>query len=46
MARHPITPEPILGKASSAQVIYRSDIVHPPHQANFRSAELAPKHPF
>jgi hypothetical protein len=36
MTRPPITPERMLGEASSAQVIYRSDIVHPRHQANFR----------
>ena len=33
----------MLGGASNARVIYRSDIVHPRHQANFRSAELATK---
>jgi hypothetical protein len=36
MTRPPITPERMLGEAGSAQVIYRSDIVHPRHQANFR----------
>ena len=36
MTRPPITPERMLGEASSAQIIYRSDIVHPRHQANFR----------
>jgi len=36
MTRPPITPERMLGETSSAQVIYRSDIVHPRHQANFR----------
>jgi hypothetical protein len=36
MARPPITPERMLGEASQAQVIYRSDAVHPRHQANFR----------
>jgi hypothetical protein len=36
MIRPPITPERMLGEASSAQIIYRSDIVHPRHQANFR----------
>jgi len=36
MTRPPITPERMLGEASSAQVIYRSDAVHPRHQANFR----------
>jgi hypothetical protein len=36
MIRPPITPERMLGGASSAQVIYRSDAVHPRHQANFR----------
>jgi len=43
MIQPPITPERMLGEASSAQIIYRSDIVHPRHQANFRSAELATK---
>ena len=36
MIRPPITPERMLGEASSAQIIYRSDIVHPRHHANFR----------
>jgi hypothetical protein len=45
MIRPPITPDlsavsaqagRMLGEASSAQIIYRSDIVHPRHQANFR----------
>jgi len=36
MTRPPITPERMLGQASRARVIYRSDIVHPRHQANFR----------
>jgi hypothetical protein len=36
MARPPITPERMLGEASSARVIYRSDNVHPRHHANFR----------
>jgi hypothetical protein len=36
MIRSPITPERMLGEASSAQIIYRSDIVHPRHPANFR----------
>ncbi len=36
MTRPPITPERMLGEASSAQVIYRSEAVHPRHQANFR----------
>lgn len=39
MTRPPITPERMLGEASGAQVIYRSDAIHPRHQANFRSAE-------
>jgi len=43
MTRPPITPERMLGEASSARIIYRSDNVHPRHQANFRSAELATK---
>jgi hypothetical protein len=36
MARPPITPERMLGEASTAQLIYRSEQVHPRHQANFR----------
>jgi hypothetical protein len=36
MIRPPITPDRMLGEASSTQIIYRSDIVHPRHQANFR----------
>jgi len=36
MTRPPITPERMLGEAGKARVIYRSDIVHPRHQANFR----------
>ncbi len=36
MTRPPITPERMLGDASKAQIIYRSDAVHPRHQANFR----------
>ena len=36
MIRPPITPERMLGEAGNAQIIYRSDIVHPRHQANFR----------
>ena len=36
VTRPPITPERMLGEASKAQVIYRSDAVHPRHQANFR----------
>jgi len=47
MPRPPLTSARMLGEASRAQVIYRSDIVHPRHQANFRSAErsteLTPK---
>ena len=35
----PITLERMLGEASSAQVIYRSEAVHPRHQANFRVFE-------
>ena len=34
MARPPITPERMLGDASSVRVIYRSDAVHPRHQTN------------
>ena len=36
MTRPPITPERMLGEASSAQLIYRSDAVHPHHRANLR----------
>jgi len=36
MTRPPITPERMLGEASSARIIYRPDIVHPRQQANFR----------
>jgi hypothetical protein len=36
MTRPPITPERMLGDASTAQLIFRSDIVHLRHQANFR----------
>ena len=36
MIRPPITPERMLGEASKVQIIYRSDAVHPRHQANFR----------
>jgi Putative transposase len=36
MARPPITPERMLGEASGTRIIYRSDAVHPRHQANFR----------
>jgi len=36
MTQPPITPDRMLGEASRAQVIYRSGIVHPRHQANFR----------
>ncbi len=43
MARPPITPERMLGEANKGRIIYRSDEVHPRHQANFRSAELATK---
>ena len=32
----PLTPERMLGEAGGARVIYRSDIVHPRHHANFR----------
>jgi hypothetical protein len=37
MTRPPITPERMLGEASRAQIIYRSDIVYPRRQANFRT---------
>ena len=37
MARPPITPERILGEADQDRIIYRSDAVHPRHQANFRA---------
>jgi hypothetical protein len=43
MTRPPITPERMLGGADKDRIIYRSDGVHPRHQANFRSAELATK---
>jgi hypothetical protein len=36
MVRPPITPERMLGEADQARIIYRSDAVHPRHQANFR----------
>ena len=36
MTRPPITPERMLGEAGRAQVICRSDIDRPRHQANFR----------
>ena len=36
MTRPPINPDRMLGEASNARVIYRSDAVHPRHQANFR----------
>ncbi len=36
MARPPITPERMVREASNTQIIYRSDAVHPRHQANFR----------
>jgi len=36
MTRPPITPERMLGEADKDQIIYRSDAVHPRHQANFR----------
>ena len=36
MTRPPITPERMLGEASTAQIIYRSYAVHPRHQANIR----------
>jgi len=36
MIRPPISPDRMLGGASNARVIYRSDIVHPRHQTNFR----------
>jgi hypothetical protein len=42
MTRPPITPERMLGQAATAQIIYRSDQVHPRHQANFCSAETSP----
>jgi hypothetical protein len=34
MTRLPITPERMPVEASKAQIIYRSDEVHPRHQAN------------
>ncbi len=36
MTRPPITPERMLGEADKDRIIYRSDEVHPRHQANFR----------
>jgi hypothetical protein len=36
MARPPITPGQMLGGADTERIIYRSDAVHPRHQANFR----------
>ena len=39
MSRPPITPERMLRDASKAQIICRSDAVHPRHQANFRVSE-------
>ena len=36
MTPPPITPKRMLGEAGSSQVIYRSEAVHPRHQANFR----------
>jgi hypothetical protein len=36
MVRPPITPERMLGEANKDHIIYRSDAVHPRHQANFR----------
>ena len=36
MARPPITPERMLGEPDKNRIIYRSDAVHPRHQANFR----------
>jgi hypothetical protein len=36
MTRPPVTPERMLAEASKAQIIYRSDAVHPRHQANLR----------
>lgn len=36
MARPPITTERMLGGADTERIIYRSDAVHPRHQAKFR----------
>lgn len=36
MSRPPLTPERMLGEANNAQIVYRSDAVHPCHRANFR----------
>ena len=36
MTRPPLNPDRMLGEASNARAIYRSDAVHPRHQANFR----------
>lgn len=39
LTRPPITPERMLGEASGARAIHRSDAIHPRHQASFRSAQ-------
>ncbi len=39
MARPPITTERMLGGADTERIIYRSDAVHPRHQAKFRVFE-------
>jgi hypothetical protein len=36
MSRPPLTPERMLGEANNAQIVYRSDAVHPRHRASFR----------
>ena len=36
ITRPPITPERMLGETDKDRIIYRSDVVYPRHQANFR----------
>ena len=37
MTRTPIVPDRILGDGATPRVIYRSDMIHPRHHANFRA---------
>ncbi len=37
MSRAPVVPDRILGDGTSPTVLYRSDIIHPRRQANFRA---------
>ena len=37
MTRAPIVPDRILGDGATQKVIYRSNVIHPRHQANFRA---------